>query len=179
MLSENLIKKAKKNNRKAQTELYNQFSHKWYSICLRYQAMEADAQDALQNALIRIYSRLDQFDQTKGNFGAWSSKIVVNENLMLLRKNKAVFSDIQVEMYNDIRDHQESALDILSSHELTRMIQFLPDGYRTVFNMYVIEGFSHDEIAEELGISKGTSKSQLHKAKKYLREKLEILILTD
>ena len=176
MLLNKLISKAKKNQRKAQSELYNRFGHLWYSICLRYQNSEEDAQDALQNALIKVYSNLDRFDEHKGSFKSWSAKIVVNENLMFLRKKKDDFLNIADQSEQNYLDYQESAEDILSAKELTQMIQALPDGYRTIFNLYVIEGYSHEEIAGQLGISEGTSKSQLYKAKKYLREKLEILI---
>lgn len=176
MALDKLIKKARKRDRKAQAQLYEQFGSLWYSISLRYNADEDDARDALQNALIKIYSNIKQFDPDRGSFKSWSSRIVVNENLMFLRKQKRKFTQAPEELSYELPDEDQSAMDILSAKELTRMIQSLPDGYRSVFNLYVIEGFSHEEIAEQLGISPGTSKSQLFKAKKYLRQKLEVLI---
>jgi RNA polymerase sigma factor (sigma-70 family) len=176
MTLEKLLKGVAKKDRKAQAELYEQFGSLWYSISLRYNANVVDAQDTLQNALIKIFSNIKQFDPEKGSFKSWSSKIVVNENLMLLRKQKQKFTQAPDELSYELPDAELSAMDILSAKELTRMIQTLPDGYRTVFNLYVIEGYSHEEISEQLGISTGTSKSQLHKAKKHLRQKLEVLI---
>jgi len=176
MIFDKLIRKVSKNNRKAQAQLYDEFGSLWYSICLRYHSNEEDAQDALQNALIKIYSNIRQYEAAKGSFKSWSAKIVVNENLMLLRKQKAKFTHSPEELNYEIIDTEHSAMDILSAKELTKMIQALPDGYRSVFNLYVIEGYSHEEISEQLGISIGTSKSQLHKAKKYLKQKLEVLI---
>lgn len=176
MTFDKIIKKASKNNRKAQAQLYDEFGSLWYSICLRYNMNEEDAQDALQNALIKIYSKIKLYDAERGSFKSWSAKIVVNENLMLLRKQKAKFAHSTEELNHEIMDKGHSAMDILSAKELTRMIQQLPEGYRYVFNLYVIEGYSHEEIAKQLGISIGTSKSQLFKAKKYLKQKLEVLI---
>lgn len=176
MSLDKIIRNAGRNNRKAQNQLYDQFGSLWYSICLRYNQSEEDARDALQNALIRIYSNIKQFDTNKGSFKSWSSRIVVNENLMLLRKNKTKFTQAPEDLSYELTDTSVSATDILSARELTRLIQSLPEGYRMVFNLYVIEGYSHDEIAEKLGISTGTSKSQLYKAKQQLKQKLEVLI---
>ena len=177
MSLEKIIRNAGKNNRKAQAQLYEEFGSLWYSICLRYHSCEEDAQDALQNALILIYTRIGQFDPARGSFKSWSARVVVNENLMLLRKNKkSTFVNTPEELSHELTDHSLSATDILSARELTRLIQSLPEGYRMVFNLYVIEGYSHEEIAEKLGISTGTSKSQLYKAKQQLKQKLEVLI---
>ena len=175
MFIDEIVKKAKKKNLKAQTQLYDEFGSLWYSICLRYNKNIDDAQDVLQNALINIFTKIDQFDTRKGNFKSWSSKIVINENLLFLRKMKSSFVD-ELDNNDIYVDNGLNAIDMLSAKELTMMIQSLPDGYRTVFNMYVLEGFSHQEIAEELNISISTSKSQLFKAKKYLKNKLEVLI---
>jgi RNA polymerase sigma-70 factor (ECF subfamily) len=176
MSLDKIIRNAGKNNRKAQSQLYEEFGSLWYSICLRYHQSEEDAQDTLQNALIKIYGNLKQFDPARGSFKSWSSRIVVNENLMLLRKNKNTFTVPPDELGHELTDKTLSAMDILSARELTRLVQSLPEGYRIVFNLYVIEGFSHEEIAGKLGISVGTSKSQLYKAKQQLKQKLEVLI---
>jgi RNA polymerase sigma factor (sigma-70 family) len=176
MSLDKIIRDTGKNNRKAQAQLYDEFGSLWYSICLRYNNNDEDAQDALQNALIKIYTKIKQFDPEKGSFKSWSARIVVNENLMLLRKNKTNFVKAPDELSHELTDNSLLATDILSAGELTRLIQSLPEGYRMVFNLYVIEGYSHEEIAEKLGISQGTSKSQLYKAKQKLKQKLEVLI---
>ena len=176
MTEKQIISRAKKRDRKAQTALYSTYQHKWYAICLRYNKNQADAMDVLQNALINIFSKIDQFDEKRGNFKAWSNQIVVNENLMFLRKRVASFKVDEIHEDYQVEDRSESALDVLSAEELNKMVQRLPDGYRIVFNLYVIEGYNHKEIGERLGISPGTSKSQLFKAKKMLQKKLEVLL---
>jgi RNA polymerase sigma-70 factor (ECF subfamily) len=176
MTEQQIISKAKKGDRSAQTLLYQEYQSVWYSICLRYNKNRQDALDVLQNALIKVFTKIDQFDQNKGSFKSWSAQVVVNENLMYLRKLNINYKIDPIDAELQVADQQESALDILSAEELTKMIQKLPDGYRAVFNMYVIEGYQHKEIAELLQISVGTSKSQLFKAKRLLQEKLEVLL---
>jgi RNA polymerase sigma-70 factor (ECF subfamily) len=176
MTENQIIQAASKNDKNAQTRLYHLHKTNWYMICLRYNSCEADAMDVLQNALIKIFTNLKQFESRKGKFKSWSGKIIVNENLMFLRKKIASFKVSFLEEHLHVEDTYESAIDILSAEELTKLIQKLPEGYRTVFNLYVLEGYSHKEISEILKISVGTSKSQLFKAKKLLQQKLEVLI---
>ena len=162
--------------RVAQSLLYEKYQTTWYMICLRYQKNKDDALDCLQNALINIFLKIEQFDVEKGNFKAWSCRVVVNDNLMFLRKKVNSFKVADIDEITFIPEQPETALDILSAEELTKMVQNLPNGYRTVFNLYVIEGFAHQEIAEILDISVGASKSQLFKARKLLQKKLEVLL---
>ncbi len=171
-----IIQGVKQGDREAQTLLFKLYRSHWYMICLRYNKDTNDALDALQNGLIKIYSKINMFDSTKGNFKAWSSQIIVNENLMLLRKHKQSFAIEDLSESIDLEQNGETPLDMLSAEELTKLIQALPDGYRVIFNMYVMEGYSHADIAKALDISVGTSKSQLFKARKLLQAKLEVLI---
>jgi len=173
MNDEKIINEVKKNNRKAQEQLYTKYKTFWFMICLRYHKNRADALDALQNALVNIFSKIHQFDEKKGSFNAWSSRIVVNENLMLLRKKVSSFDMESISDKFEVRDHGETPVDKLCAKELTLLIQELPEGYRAVFNLYVMEGKNHNEIATLLNISKGTSKSQLYKARKFLQRKIE------
>ena len=171
-----LILKAKKKDAKAQMELYTHFKAYWYAICLRYNGNRFDADDCLQNSLINIFSKLDQFDVKRGDFKSWSAQVVVNDNLMFLRKKKNNFEAFDLEMdVEDVEPISEES-SIISSENLTKLIQALPDGYRTVFNLYVLEGYTHNEIASILNISVGTSKSQLSKARKLLQHQLEVVI---
>jgi RNA polymerase sigma-70 factor (ECF subfamily) len=176
MTESSLIKKARRQDRKAQTLLYDQYQRLWYTICLRYNRCADDALDVMQNGLVKVFSQIHQFDAEKGTFKSWSSKVMVNESLMFLRKNVASFKTDQVDDFTEPSGHQETPLEALSAEELTKMIQQLPEGYRVVFNMYVLEGYSHQEIAETLEITVGTSKSQLFKAKRMLRRQLEVQI---
>jgi len=168
-----LIEQCKLGNAKAQRELYAKYKSLWFTICLRYMHKQEDALDALQNALIKIYSKLDTFQIEVGSFKSWSSKVVVNECIMFQRKywSKPEFSSQNLELHSGKVD--SSALSTLNMEDITRMIQELPNGYRVVFNLYEIDGYTHKEIAQALGISEGTSKSQLFKAKLLLKKKLE------
>jgi RNA polymerase sigma-70 factor (ECF subfamily) len=170
------ISGAKKGDYGCQRHLYEQYRTKWFMLCMRYLPNKADAEDALQNGLIHIFSKLDQFRPELGEFGGWTSKIIANECIMIIRKNQK--NMIIQELVNDlpVLSVEESALDKISREDIMRIIQKLPTGYRIIFNMYVFEGYSHKEIAEQLNISEGTSKSQLFKARKMLQEALEVII---
>lgn len=176
MQIKNLISKAKKHDSKAQMELYQMFKAYWYTICLRYNKNTFDADDCLQNSLINIFSKLDQFDEKRGNFKSWSAQVVVNDNLMFLRKKKQNFQTFDLEESLHVPEEISEESSIISSENLTKLIQALPDGYRMVFNLYVMEGYTHSEISEILTISVGTSKSQLSKARKLLQHQLEVVI---
>lgn len=176
MAEEKLIRQAINNNRNAQREIYMLYRSYWFVICLRYVKIPENAEDVLQEALVKIFLNLSQFDNSKGNFKSWSSKIVVNENLIFLRKNKQnIFVELNDEILNI--EQEEISENVTSTKALVTMIQKLPVGYRTVFNLYVVEGYSHKEISEILQISLGSSKSQLFKAKKMLKLNLEAQLL--
>jgi RNA polymerase sigma-70 factor (ECF subfamily) len=170
-----LITKARQQNREAQRALYDMYKTYWYMLSLRYNRNEQDAQDVLQDAMVQIFSKLEQFDSTRGIFKSWSGRIVINQSLMHLRKHKVNQNVEDIGDHPYLENENDSAIDILSAEELTKIIQQLPDGYRTVFNLYVLEGYNHKEISALLRTTEGTSKSQLFKAKKMLREKLEVL----
>ena len=174
-LEDNTISKAKSGDRGAQRRLYDTYSRSWFGLCLRYCQNRSDAEDVLQNALIKIFGKIEQFNPALAGFNTWSSKIVVNESLMFLKGRKS-FNDLDdVKMVAEMHVDQEE-MSLLSAEALTKMVQKLPDGYRTVFNLYVIEGYAHNEISEILNISVGTSKSQLSKAKQLLRKRIEVLL---
>jgi|WetSurMetagenome_2_1015567.scaffolds.fasta_scaffold336159_2 RNA polymerase sigma factor (sigma-70 family) len=170
------ISMAKGGDHGAQRYLYDQYRTKWFMICLRYLPIRADAEDALQNGLVQIFSKLEKFNPELGEFGGWTSRIMTNECIQILRKNKNNLTT--QELSNDLPVYypEENGLEKLAREDILRIIQKLPAGYRTIFNMYVFDGFSHKEIAEHLKISEGTSKSQLFKARKMLQEALEVII---
>jgi RNA polymerase sigma factor (sigma-70 family) len=156
---------------KAHQELYNLYRVKMYVLCQRYLSNAEDAKDVLQEGFIKIFRDLHQFDPEKGKFEHWMKRVFVNTCLETFRRKRIDFTSLDVTVQLPSLD--ENALSALSLQELTRLIQNLPIGYRTVFNMYVIEGYSHPEIAEKLNISESTSKTQFMKAKFVLRQKLE------
>ena len=152
--------------------LYKKYYKFYFLTCLRYVKNRSDAEDMLQEACIKIYRDLYQFNAEKASFINWSKRVVVNTCLMHLRKN-SVFDvmDNIFEIGGNI-SVGANAIEKLKLEDLTKLVQTLPKGYRTVFNMYVVDGFSHVEIAQSLGCSVSTSKTQLMKAKKLLQSKI-------
>lgn len=155
--------------------LYSKYARNHLLTCLRYIKDKSAAEDLLQESYLNIYKNLRQFKPELSKFSTWSNKVVVNTCLMYLRKND-IFNkpsniyDAETMTYDLV--HQPKAIEQLSLKELTKLIQSLPKGYRMVFNLYVIDGYSHKEIAEMLEISVSTSKTQLLKAKKRLQNHL-------
>lgn len=140
---------------------------------MRYAPNKAEAEDMLQEGLISVFKDLKQYDHKRANFSAWSNKVMVNAALQYLRKWKNLNLNQSIDDYEDQLSQNEDAIDTLSAKELNSFVQKLPDGYRVVFNLYVMEGYKHREIAEILSISENTSKTQLLKAKKMLSMRLE------
>lgn len=170
--TKDLIDKSKSGDRKAQQLLYKRLNAPMMGICLRYMKSKEDAEDVLLEGFFKVFKNLKKFTYENENaFFGWTKRIMVNEALMKLRKNK----EIQILAINEDLDNEVdvSPLCNLQAADLLKMIRSIPVGYRTVFNLYEVEGYSHQEISEQLGISAGTSKSQLFKAKKLLREMLD------
>ncbi|MGC4103052.1 RNA polymerase sigma factor [Ferruginibacter sp.] len=148
--------------------LYQRYSSKMYAVCLRYCKDAEDAQDLLQDGFVKVFKNLDRF-RGEGSFEGWVRRIFVNTSIEHFRRAIKSFSvsDTQEVI---IEDPTWDALDNLAEKDIITMIQGLSPGYRQVFNMYVIEGYSHKEIGDILGISEGTSKSQLARAKGILKK---------
>jgi len=170
-----LVQQILSGDQEAEWNLYKQHERYWFRVCLRYGASRSEAEDILQEGLISVYSSLPQFEVRRGTFKSWSNRVIVNAALRFLKKNKWQQSFENIEEANEEIELSEDALDKIAAKELTELVQKLPIGYRLVFNLSVVEGYKHQEISEQLGISVGTSKSQLSKAKKALRQQLEIL----
>lgn len=170
MIIEQLIYECTKRNTKAQEQLYRLLAPKLFSVCLKYSRNYEEAQDNLQEGFLLIFDKISQF-KNKGSFEGWAKRVVINYTLQQYR-NQSVF-EIVSENIPDIEnveiDDENISLDFL-----TKIIQELPDRYRLVFNLYVIDDYSHKEIAEMLGINIGTSKSNLARAKAILKEKIEL-----
>ncbi|MFT4521390.1 MAG: RNA polymerase sigma factor (sigma-70 family) [Bacteroidia bacterium] len=164
-----LIEACQRGDSEAFELIYNNLSDKMYAVCLRYTKHNDDAKDVLQDAFIRIYKNLKQF-RFSGSFEGWCRRIVVNTAIERIRKNGRLAED-SLELAPETSVKAES-FEQLKYDDLMTLIRTLPDGYRTVFNMYVIEGYSHKEIAEELQVSESTSKTQLYKARLTLQQKL-------
>ena len=166
----NLIQDCINGNRLKQKELYNLFAASMYSICLRYARNQMDAEDILQNGFIKLYNNLHKF-RGEGPFEAWVRRIFVNSAIELLRERKNFFA-INSLSESHLPVTRESPLHSLYEKDLIRTTHLLSDGYRTVFHLYAIEGLSHKEIAQHMGISESTSKSQYSRAKAILRKEV-------
>lgn len=163
-----LIRQCLRQDARAQRTLYEQFSPRMYALCLRYVRESDDAQDVLLRAFTKVFEHLPRF-KGEGSFEGWVRRIVVNEALMFLRKHKHRLITVELDGATMASVEQYPQLE---ADDLLRLVQALPEGYRTVFNMHTIEGYAHAEIAEQLGISEGTSKSQLSRAKELLRQRI-------
>ena len=170
---EQLIQECKKNKRKARNKLYKLYASKLLGICLRYTSNKSEAEDVLHDSFIKIFTKIDQYSG-KGSFEGWMKRIVSNTAIQYLRdnaKSRLIFYQNNIEEIH--LPEEEGEIPTVDAKELMRIIQLLPDGYRIIFNMYVLEEMSHREIAKTLDISEGTSKSQLYRAKRYLRTEID------
>lgn len=166
-----LIKDCLKGDAKAQKRFYDTFAPRMYGVCLRY-ANDADtAKDYLQEAFIRVFNHLGQY-RFEGSLEGWIRRVVVNTALEKLRKNDVLKNSAELEVVRGMANHQTTPVDRISEMELVKLIQSMPNGFRTVFNLFAIEGYSHLEISNMLNISEGTSKSQYARARQWLMFRL-------
>ena len=168
-----LIKECLKGNAQAQKAMFDHFSGKMLFLCMRYATDQSEAEDMLQEGFVRLYSNLNKF-QHKGSFEGWVRRIFVNTAIKYYHKVRKHNGYSQLEHVDAVQKGAD-ALSTLSEAELLRLIRDLPDGYRIVFNMYAIEGYSHKEISELLNIQESTSRSQLVKARKLLQTQVNSL----
>jgi RNA polymerase sigma factor (sigma-70 family) len=167
-----LIQLLRDQDRAAQKWLYERYAPLMFSVCRRYLRSREDAEEALVGGFYKVYSQIDSFSGD-GSFEGWIRRIMVNESLMSLRKTKRLVFPGDEWMTDETPDHFSIEAD-LSAREILDLLDQLPVGYRTVFNLYVLEGLKHQEIADLLGVSINTSKSQLILAKEKLRNLLKI-----
>jgi RNA polymerase sigma factor (sigma-70 family) len=161
-------------DRLAQRQLYEAYSGKFLALCLRYLKDREQAEDVMIQSFMKIFEKLTQFE-AKGSFEGWMKRIVVTQALMALRSSPQL--TVSLDEAGDCFDGPEE-MTHLEAEELMELVRNLPLGYRTVFNLYAIEGYSHQEIGVLLGITESTSKSQLNRARSVLKEKITSLQLT-
>lgn len=169
MSLEQLIERCKKNDAKAQSQIYKLYASKLFSLSLKYSRNYAEAEDNLQDAFVTIFKKIEQF-KGKGSLEGWMKRITVNTALQCYR-SVGVFDIINEDQIEDVNIEIDN--DSISIEFLLQLIQGLPDRYRLVFNLYVLDDYSHKEIAEMLNISSGTSKSNLARARMILKDKIE------
>ncbi len=170
---EEIIEGCKSGKRAAQNELYKRYNAAMFGISMRYSNNKTEAEDALQEAFIKIYKNIRRFEGRRdGSLTAWIKTIVVNTALTINKKNKK--HNYTADIDEVILPKQEPQVEIENTQDMQQKIMLalkeLPSGYRTVFNLYVMEGYTHQEIADILEISVNTSKSQLSKARKFLKK---------
>lgn len=170
MSLEQLIENCIKQDAEAQSQLYKQYASKLFSLCLKYSKNYAEAEDNLHDAFITVFSKISQY-KNKGSFEGWLKRIAINTALQRYRDSVGVYDIVNEGQIEDVSvDLEDSDLSI---DFLLKIIQELPDRYRLVFNLYVLDGYSHVEISELINISTGTSKSNLARARLILRDKIE------
>ena len=166
---EELIEGCRKGDRAFQKALYDRFCRKMLVVCLRYSKSTAEAEDILQEAFVKVFHGISNFRQ-ESKLETWITRIMVNTALNVQRKKLYLYPMVDVEEIN--LPAGEVSISNIHFEQLLEMIQALPHGCQIVFNLFAIEGFSHKEIAEQLGISEGTSKSQFARAKSLLQQRL-------
>ena len=174
MTEKQLIEGCKKGKREAQKKLYDTYSRRMMGVCLRYVNDRETARDLLQDGFVKIFTGMDSYSGI-GSFEGWMRKIFVNCALEYLRKTDVLREAAELENVPELVQPDSSALSDMSAMELMQLVDGLPTGFRTVFNLFAIEGYSHKEISEMLNITESTSRSQFTRAKQMLQRKINAL----
>ena len=169
MTEEAIFQGCLKNQATAQRELYNRYSPKMLAVCYRFAHKREDAEDMMQEGFIKVFSQMHTFQNT-GAFEGWIRRIMVHTCINNLKKNKRFNESVDIAYANSIQVREESVPSIVQAKQVVECIRLLPIGYRTVLNLYAIEGYSHKEIADMLDIEESTSRSQYTRAKQMLEE---------
>lgn len=169
MIEQSLIEGCLRNDAAAQRELYNRFSAKMLSVCYRFAHNREDAEDMLQEGFIKVFTQMHSF-QNKGSFEGWVRRIIVHTCINILKRNKKFNDNVDLEYASAIYVKEESLPSMMQAKQIVESIRLLPIGYRTVLNLFAIEGFSHKEIGEMLDIQESTSRSQFTRAKVMLEQ---------
>ena len=175
-MDEQLVVRIRQNDQRAMSQLYQRYVGILTSVCYRYVVHENDVKDVLQNSFVKIFTSLSKFEfRGEESLRVWMTRIVVNESLNFLQNRKKMrFVEDETKLL-DLPDEEEVSLDRISDEELHQLIRELPDGYRTVLNLFVFEGLSHRQIAELLSIKESTSASQFYFAKQQLAKRIKDL----
>ena len=167
-----LVNECVKGNARAQRMLFDKFAGKMMSVCLRYAKSTEQAEDVLQDGFVKVFMKLSDYKK-EGSLEGWVRRIMVNTALDQIRKEVKFKGNLDIEDVGYKIENNAFITEQLMAEDLMKLVRAMPDGYRIVFNMFAIEGYSHAEIAETLGVTENTSKSQYSRARAYLRERLE------
>lgn len=171
-MEQELIAACIRGERSAQRKMYERYSSRMFAVCLRYSKDRDAAMDILQDGFITLFSKISSY-KNEGSFEGWMRRIFVNTALMSLRKNDILRGAEDVSAPQTQIPVEDDVLERLDGQKIVRLISEMPAGFRTVFNMAVIDGFSHQEISQKLGISEGASRSQLSRARLWLQERIK------
>lgn len=171
MSDSELVSECLKGNSSAQRTLFQLHSGKMFAVCLRYMGSTMEAEDVLQESFIKVFEKLNQW-KGDGPLGGWIRTIVVNTSLTRIKNNKKFKLDKNIDEAVAFTDNSEDQLEALQAEDLMKLIAQMPDGYKTVFNLFVVEGYGHKEIADMLGVSESTSKTQFLKGKNWLVKRI-------
>jgi RNA polymerase sigma factor (sigma-70 family) len=160
-------------NRTAQKTVYDRNARGMMTVCMRYTGNRMEAEDVFQEGFVKAFNNMHQYNGA-GPLGGWLRMIMVNTAINHLRATKKLKYAQELEVAERLAGGEESALQGLANQDLLELVSRMPDGYRTVFNLFAIEGFAHKEIGEQLGISENTSKTQFLKARNWLKKQLEL-----
>ena len=174
MTEKELIDNCRKNNPQAQRALYDLYARKMMAVCMRYGRDYDTAQDLMQEGFINVFTAIDSYTGN-GSFEGWVRKIFINTALEYLRRNDILRETVDIDDNEPLQEIDDSTVEQMSADELMELIAELPAGFRTVFNLFVVEGYNHKEIGTMLGITESTSRSQLTRAKKWLQKRLNEL----
>lgn len=169
-----LIEGCRRGDRLAQKELYERYSRRMMGVCLRYANDRETARDLLQDGFVKVFTGMDSYSGA-GSFEGWMRKIFVNCALEYLRKSDVLRDSTDLDNTAELIHPESSVLSDMSAAELMKLVQELPTGFRTVFNLFAIEGYSHKEISEILKITESTSRSQFTRAKQMLQKRINAL----
>lgn len=167
-----VIERCKAGDSYAYSELYKLYSRAMFNVCYRITNDQYDAEDVLQEAFVSAFKNLNSY-KADATFGAWLKRIVINKSISFIKKRKMVLAETQDEPLIDGDEYNDSTIEYKDVERIKRALEQLPDGYRLVFSLYLIEGYDHAEIADIMGISESTSKSQFNRSKKKIREILQ------
>ena len=169
-----LIEGCRKNDRRAQKRLYDLYASKMLAVCIRYTGSQENARDVLQEGFLTVFDKIGTY-RGQGSFEGWMRRIFANQSLMYIRRNDALKYADEIESVPEsgLGLDNDDPMGVLGAKELMELISSMPVGFRSVFNLYVLEGYSHQEIAEALGITEGSSRSQLSRARVWLQERIK------
>lgn len=169
-----LVKKCIDGDQRAQRMLFEKFAPKMLGVCMRYSKNSEQAEDVLQDGFVKVFTKLNYY-KGDGSLEGWIRRIIVNTALDQIRKNAKFQDNVALDDVDYKLELKGNVLEQLAAEDLLELINEMPEGYKVVFNMFAIEGYSHKEIAKELNVSENTSKSQYSRARSYLKKKLEEL----